>query len=192
MKKLVSLIFYSILLFANAPLVQATPVAPEVQRLYAATQQGQMQHVENILDWHRADKKKPEALLQQARALAIQHNDAQTAVALTTRLKQEQMGSWERYFRGITLAATVTVLAVLVSKVGFDRYKENKENVSNPIKVQQENEQLRLAAVVTEADRHRQPEEVIRRKGIMTRIFGTLFGQPKDEPQVYTPGSYGA
>jgi hypothetical protein len=101
----------SSLLFAE----QSSWVPVEVQHLYQAAQSGNTEGMENNLEWHRElDKKKPEHMLKEALKMAEIKNDASAAVTLTTRLKQEQMGSWERYFRGITLVATVTVIAAII------------------------------------------------------------------------------
>jgi hypothetical protein len=178
MKVLISPILYILLLSIHANVMQATPVAPEVNRLYAAAQQGDMRGVEYILDWHRADdKKKPTTLLQQARALAVDKNDAQAAVVLTTRLKQEQMGSWERYFRGITLAATVTVAAVLVGIAGFNKYKvsqDQQNDVVNPSESQQKNEQWRQEHEEHQQAKHQQEVDG---RSFMARLFGRNHSQ---------------
>ena len=123
---------YIIIMFLcamNSSLVSAEQpswVPVEVQHLYQAAQSGNTEGVENNLEWYRElDKKKPEHMLKEALKMAEIKNDAPTAVTLITRLKQEQMSSWERYFRGITLVATGAVIVATI--VGFNSTLGNQQ-----------------------------------------------------------------
>lgn len=125
---------YSLIVISafNNILLCTTPFIPvEVQHLYNAAQRGDASLVEKNLEWHREhDKKKPVAMLEQARDMAVAHNDAKAAVFLTTRLKQEQMGSWEKYFRGITLVATIAAVTGIV--VSFNAVLKERQQQQQP------------------------------------------------------------
>lgn len=128
---------YSLIILSafNNILLCTTPWIPvEVRHVYEAAQRGDAALVEKNLEWHREhDKKKPVAMLEQARDMAVAHNDAKAAVFLTTRLKQEQMGSWEKYFRGITLVATIAAVtgAFIGVNIFLKREPSQKFNVSD-------------------------------------------------------------
>ncbi|MFI5333415.1 MAG: hypothetical protein ACHQVS_04940 [Candidatus Babeliales bacterium] len=85
--------------------------AVDVRQLYQDAQQGNTQHIDNNLSWHRErDTKAPVEMLEKARDMAAEKNDTYAALVLNARLKKEQMGFWERNFRGITLGAIIAAI----------------------------------------------------------------------------------
>lgn len=117
------------LILASSFLQAADPklwTAIDVQQLYKSAQQGNMQQIDNNLTWHReCDTKAPVEMLEKACDMATEKNDASTALVLNARLKQEQMGFWERNFRGIGLVLTGIVLAGIGTYFAW-QYKESE------------------------------------------------------------------
>lgn len=87
-----------------------------VHDLYDAAHRQDTKAMQKIITWCKNQQKiNPVPILEKSisHAIEIQH-DAYATELLTLELEQAKMGSWERYYRGITLIATGVIIAAML------------------------------------------------------------------------------